>query len=579
MADGGRRPRCSRASTTRSVRRSRPSAAPLAILARAGSGKTRVLTRRIAYRVADRAARPPPRARAHVHPQGGRRAAAAGSRALGLRDGSRRARSTPSPTRSCAPVGRPRRRSRPSCSTARSARWPACCAPPTRPSRPSTSRARSSGPRPGWSPPDEYAGRGQPRRPHRRRSTRRGWPRSTSATRTRSANGAWSTSTTCCGYAADAARGRPRLRRRPALAVPAPLRRRVPGRQPAAVPPARRRGWATAATCAWSATPPGHLRGTAPTRALSPTSPALIPGGRGVARPELPLVTADPRVANAVLGWRRRSTGLRLHAPRRPGGPVPGPIRSMARRRAARRGRRPRRASTPRPGTAWSPQAVLARTNAQTVLIERALPRPSIPFRCRARRPACSSCPRCERPCAMQRRPSAARRAPGRPRGAATCQRRTDHEDRAGRRADRTCATSTSSCASARIHRRGSERRPSPVSSRGCRPRSAADEPDGAGDAVDLATFHAAKGLEWPIVHLAGLEEGLVPIGHARDATKLAEERRLFYVAVTRAERELCLHLGGRAHLRVQGRTPPAVAVSRRPGTAARRALGRQRAG
>ena len=66
-----------------------------------------------------------------------------------------------------------------------------------------------------------------------------------------------------------------------------------------------------------------------------------------------------------------------------------------------------------------------------------------------------------------------------------------------------------------------------------------ADQPDGSGEGVEIATFHAAKGLEWPIVHLAGLEQGLVPIGHARDESALAEERRLFYVAVTRAESEL----------------------------------------
>ncbi|MDQ4132849.1 MAG: ATP-dependent helicase, partial [Actinomycetota bacterium] len=60
-----------------------------------------------------------------------------------------------------------------------------------------------------------------------------------------------------------------------------------------------------------------------------------------------------------------------------------------------------------------------------------------------------------------------------------------------------------------------------------------------AGDAVDLGTFHAAKGLEWPVVFVAGLEQGLVPIAHAESPEARAEERRLLYVAVTRAECEL----------------------------------------
>ena len=66
-----------------------------------------------------------------------------------------------------------------------------------------------------------------------------------------------------------------------------------------------------------------------------------------------------------------------------------------------------------------------------------------------------------------------------------------------------------------------------------------ADQPDRNGDAVELCTFHAAKGLEWPVVHVAGLEVGLTPIVHARTEESLHEELRLFYVAVTRAEREL----------------------------------------
>lgn len=69
-----------------------------------------------------------------------------------------------------------------------------------------------------------------------------------------------------------------------------------------------------------------------------------------------------------------------------------------------------------------------------------------------------------------------------------------------------------------------------------------ADSPGaGAADAVELATIHAAKGLEWDVVFIAGLEQGLMPIGHADTPTARAEERRLFYVAVTRARSELHL--------------------------------------
>jgi DNA helicase-2/ATP-dependent DNA helicase PcrA len=64
------------------------------------------------------------------------------------------------------------------------------------------------------------------------------------------------------------------------------------------------------------------------------------------------------------------------------------------------------------------------------------------------------------------------------------------------------------------------------------------DGPRGV-DAVHLVTFHAAKGLEWPVVHIAGLEEGFVPVSYAKTPEAEAEERRLLHVAITRAEQTL----------------------------------------
>ena len=59
--------------------------------------------------------------------------------------------------------------------------------------------------------------------------------------------------------------------------------------------------------------------------------------------------------------------------------------------------------------------------------------------------------------------------------------------------------------------------------------------------AVTLSTIHAAKGLEWSQVFIVGATEGYLPIGYATTPAEVAEEKRLFYVAVTRAKKKLSI--------------------------------------
>ena len=67
------------------------------------------------------------------------------------------------------------------------------------------------------------------------------------------------------------------------------------------------------------------------------------------------------------------------------------------------------------------------------------------------------------------------------------------------------------------------------------------EEKDNSGDAVTLITVHSCKGLEFPHVHIVGLEDGLFPHARSKVEGTLDEERRLFYVAMTRAMRSLSL--------------------------------------
>ncbi|WP_296195700.1 ATP-dependent helicase [uncultured Microbacterium sp.] len=92
----------------------------------------------------------------------------------------------------------------------------------------------------------------------------------------------------------------------------------------------------------------------------------------------------------------------------------------------------------------------------------------------------------------------------------------------------------------------------------------AKDQHEPAVASVTLSTLHAAKGLEWDVVHIVGLSEGLLPISYALLPNGMAgfeaidEERRLLYVGITRARRELALSWAesAQADPRAPRRTP-----------------------
>lgn len=158
-----------------------------------------------------------------------------------------------------------------------------------------------------------------------------------------------------------------------------------------------------------------------------------------------------------------------------------------------------------RPGRHWSATAVLARTNAQLDLMALALAHEKIPFEMLGSDTG---------PASDVRRILEARRLPHGDPFADPVDEEDEPDD--GEDGDE-----------------GADEVPEAADG-----GAPGEQPDPLG-AVVLSTFHRAKGLQWPAVYVIGLSEGLVPIGSARRADALAEERRLLYVALTRAEHQL----------------------------------------
>jgi DNA helicase-2/ATP-dependent DNA helicase PcrA len=239
-------------------------------------------------------------------------------------------------------------------------------------------------------------------------------------------------------------------------------------------------------------------------------------------------------VANAVLAAEpgNAAPALRAH---RPDGPAPV-VRSYGDDTAEAHGIAAAIRRHHGPTRPWSHAAVLVRTNAQAVVFEQALRAAQIPHRVRGGG-------------GLLRRPevkAALAELAASPARVAFSARITELEVLAraagGGSAEEAAERRGNLEALVRLAREYEllDTSPSlPGFSAWLAATVAGDEPEEGGDAVDVVTFHRAKGLEWPVVFVAGVEKGLVPIGRAETAAAEAEERRLLYVALTRAQEEL----------------------------------------
>ena len=229
-------------------------------------------------------------------------------------------------------------------------------------------------------------------------------------------------------------------------------------------------------------------------------------------------------VAQAVL---RGASTLADTIATRPNGPLPR-IKVYENDNAEARGLARAVRDAHGPATRWADQAILVRTNAQIPLIEEALRKAQIPFRTRGggllRLPEARSIIR-----GLERS--------NRPLAVTITDLSTPDDDDSTEDAPDTRQTIVDAIVRLAYEYLSIDPGATGTAfSSWLQTTTGGDEVDDRTDAIDVATFHAAKGLEWPIVHLAGLESGLVPISYARTADAQAEEQRLFYVALTRAE-------------------------------------------
>ena len=195
---------------------------------------------------------------------------------------------------------------------------------------------------------------------------------------------------------------------------------------------------------------------------------------------------------------------------------------------------------------------MLVRTNAQTVPLERALDRRRHP-----------------RPGAGRRRlPAAARGPPG-----ACSDLRAGRLGRPGRRArapppaDRPRGPAGQRGGPCHLAREYLAADPAGTAAGFDAWLTAALRHDAGGDtsdAVDVVTFHRAKGLEWPVVFVCGLERGLVPIGRAESSRGAGRGAPPALRRPHPGRAGAALHVGRAAHVRQPHVEPPAVAVARR---------------